>query len=214
MKRAILFDYDDTLVDTLGSRIPAIIEYCRAKHGCLISEPDIRKIWGVPFTQMMRNLGCKNEIDPREYMTIADRFPMKPFPESEGVLRRLSQSHVLGIVTSVARDVLERDLAVLRWAPETFSILITEEDTVHHKPDPRVFEKPIKRLEALGVLRSDITYIGDSLGDATAARRAELRFVGIARTSERMELFQAHKIEFRSCLTEIERELVPAPLQP
>jgi HAD superfamily hydrolase (TIGR01549 family) len=59
-----------------------------------------------------------------------------------------------------------------------FSILITEEDTVHHKPDPRVFEKPIKRLEALGVLRSDITYIGDSLGDATAARRAELRFCG------------------------------------
>lgn len=214
-KKFIVFDYDDTLVDTLGSRIPAIVEFCREVHGVTITAEQIHQTWGAPFDQKMRNLGCRGDIDKERYIAIAQKYPIKPFPESDGALRRLARAgHTLGILTSVSRAVLDSDLAALGWNDARFSACYAQEDTPAHKPDMRVFTPVLKSLPALGMSTKDLLYIGNSLSDSQAAISAGLAFVGVARSSKQAEEFAHAEVPFVADLVEVTRSLCPRELCP
>lgn len=207
-KKYIIFDYDDTLVDTLGSRIPAIIEFCRNVYGVSISAEQIFRTWGVPFDQMMRVLGCSGDIDKNRYVTIAQKYPIRAFPESDNALGCLIRAgHTLGIVTSVTRAVLDNDLVALGWNDERFSARYAQEDTPAHKPDMRVFAPVIESLPTLGMTTQDLLYIGNSLSDSQAAMSAGLTFIGIARSSGQAEAFARAGVPYVADLVEIVRSV-------
>lgn len=202
MPEAILFDYDDTLVDTLTSRVPAIIEYCQTVQGVSVTKQDIRSIWGVPFNTMMSKLGCQEEVNFEDYLSIARRYPIVPFSETNEALNHLGGKHTLGIVTSVARSVLLADLEYLGWNKK-FEILIAQEDTPYHKPDPRVFEPAKRGLFQLLGREPSLVYIGDAVTDARAAMDAGIPFVGVARSSNKATAFTELGATFKPDLREV-----------
>jgi len=210
----VWFDYDDTLVDTVGSRIPAIIEYCRDVQCIGTSEEEILKIWGIPFKDMMRELGCKQDVVIDEYLSIAANHPIKPFAESEEVLNRLSSRTELGIITSVARSILLRDLDALGWSASKFKEIVAQEDTEYHKPDPRVFDSALSKAKSAGVAPESILYVGNAMSDAEAALSAGLGFLGVARTAAQRELFRSAGVDFSNDLKELCTLVRPREIRP
>ena len=61
------------------------------------------------------------------------------------------------------------------------------EDSKYNKPDPRVFSKPIKKLK---LNPKEILYIGDSIFDYIAAKKAGLKFIAVTTGSYAKKDFQ------------------------
>lgn len=203
MKSIVLFDFDDTLVDTYDSRAPAIVEYCWQVHGAHISESDIKKVWGQPFVQKMQALSGSTDISVERYLAIAEKFPIIPFKDAEPTLRDLSNRFTLGVVTALASPILHNCLESLGWNKGVFSVLCASDTNPYHKPDPRVFDAVMTVLEIAPEMRNRVVYIGDALSDAQAATGAGLQFVGIARDEYRARGFLAEGFKFVRCLSEL-----------
>lgn len=212
MIKAALFDFDDTLVDTFRSKIPAIIEYCSTVHNVQVSSDDVTALWGMPFWEKMKLLTKSESIDTDRYLTISERHPLVPFPESEAVLQALQSRFKIGIVTSLARPVLLHSLNALGWSAIPFSVLVAEGEAPANKPDPRVFEPALACLP--GIQRHEILYVGDALTDARAASEAGLRFIGVGRDPQRRATFRDAGFQWQPSLSEIAREVRPRELQP
>lgn len=200
---AVIFDFDDTLVDTVGSKIPAVIEYCAVAHGVTVTSEEVNSVWGIPFSEKMRHLAQSNEIDTKRYLEISERYPLLPFAESESVLTTLRTRCPIGIVTSLARPVLIHSLCSLGWNPSWFAMMVAEGEAPANKPDPRVFEPVLQSFKE--VAPHSILYVGDALTDGHAAKGAGLRFVGVARSVERQRAFREAGFEYQTSLSEIPR---------
>jgi phosphoglycolate phosphatase len=199
MIKAVLFDFDDTLVDTFNSKIPAIIEYCASVNNVSIDSREVESLWGMPFWEKMRILSKSTEIDTSRYLAISEKYPLLPFPESEKTLTELQSRVSIGIVTSLARPVLLHSLSALGWSAVSFTTLVAEGEASANKPDPRVFEPALASLE--GIKREEILYVGDALTDARAASDAGLHFLGIARDNNRQSTFREAGFRHESSLT-------------
>lgn len=53
----------------------------------------------------------------------------------------------------------------------------TAEDTLFHKPDPKVFNHCLRLAKLIGLNKKDIIYIGDSSKDKIAANKAGIDFL-------------------------------------
>jgi len=193
MWKAVLFDYDDTLVDTLGSRSLALTTFFRTNYGINITQAEIEAVWGIQFSQMMTALGKGASVRVEDYLKVAKDFPIKPFEGVAPLLQSLHKRVPIGIVTSVAREVLLADIQEMGWSEDWFAVISAQEDTPAHKPDADVF---IPAMNALRSCDSQITpdkvlYVGNALSDGLAARAAGLGFLGVPTTHhERNELAQ------------------------
>ena len=200
---AVLFDFDDSLVDTQGSRIPAIIDYCRTVHGAEVSADEVLRAWGLPFNALMQSLVESVNINIERYLDICKRYPLRPFPESAHALQLLSGRARIGIVTSVAKGILEHSVDSLGWPRGWFSVLLGHDDTKYYKPDPRVFNLALELLSISPERRRRVLYVGDSLIDARAAQDAGLAFLGIARDPARQNAFAINNFDWRENLHDV-----------
>lgn len=204
--RAVLFDFDDTLVDTFGSKVPAIIEFCFEEYGLEVRRQEVEALWGRPFKEMIAALNGGRPVDISRYLKVSERYPLKAFSESGSVLDVLGQRYKLGIVTSLSREVLLHSLRHLEWRESRFCALVAEGEAVAHKPDPRVFEPAMMSLA--GVSRGEVLYVGDAVTDALAAQGAGIQFVGIARDLVRRKEFETAGFPCRPSLQEVATEVL------
>lgn len=180
---AVLFDYDDTLVQTRQCKYRAIAALGRRFYGAEIAEAIIDRHWGIEYRQLFRKLfeGIDDNVERviQRYESLNDEFPVVPYPDTlatiDGLLRR---PLTLGIVTS-AGDIVHQQLKRMAMPVERMAVIQTAADTEVHKPDPRVFAPALRQLAQRGIPASEVAYVGDSLRDFEAARDASLRFVGI-----------------------------------
>jgi phosphoglycolate phosphatase-like HAD superfamily hydrolase len=96
-----------------------------------------------------------------------------------------------------------KDLTRLLFPVENFFYIQTAADTLVHKPDPRVFEPTLKKLQTENVDRSEVLYVGDGLRDFLAARDAGLRFVGITHGTTSKAAFTEAGADAVDTLTEV-----------
>ena len=185
VKRAVLFDYDDTLVETRRCKYGALRAVASRHYGFALSDGEIDRHWGVAYRALFQALfgAVELEIDRaiRHYEALDEEFAVTAHPEALRVLNALVARGPLGIVTAAGRSIALGQMARLGFPLERFAIVQTAEDTPFHKPDPRVFEPAVDSLGRLGVARSEVTYVGDSLADFAAASGAGLAFVGVLR---------------------------------
>ena len=78
MKKAIIFDFDDTLVKTKESKFAALKHTASKFYKKPLTNSDIEKHYGLPFTVFMKNLFGKHdrlENVLNNYRSIRDSFP-------------------------------------------------------------------------------------------------------------------------------------------
>ncbi len=220
MARAVLFDIDGTLIDSVDLHAQAWKE-ALARFGKNVSYDAVRSQIGKGGDQLLPEFLDADERerfgdDLEEYRSgLYQRSYLpwaKAFPQTRELLARLKQSKLLvGIASSCNRAELGYYLRLVGGA-SLVDAVTTKDDVDRSKPFPDVFEVC---LEKLGLDAADAIAVGDSPFDAEAAARAGLQAVGLLSGgfSERA-LEAAGCIAIYSDVAELLARLESSPLAP
>ncbi len=183
--RALIFDLDGTLVDTVYAHVFAW-QRALAELGMPVDGWRIHRRIGMSgglFTRAVaREIGRElsdKEIEAaqrrhgeifRELLPV--RRPLPGAIELLGALRAAGIPH--GIATSGRRPEIDQSLDALGVPPDT--VVVERGDVLRAKPEPDLF---LACQERLGVLVADCYVVGDAVWDLLAARRAGMLSVGL-----------------------------------
>ncbi|WP_394841378.1 HAD family hydrolase [Pendulispora brunnea] len=183
--RALIFDLDGTLVDTVYAHVFAW-QQALAEAGMPIDGWRIHRRIGMSgglFTRaLVRETGTNLSIE--ETKALQDRHgaifrqllpERRPLPGAVALLRRLRELGIPhGIATSGRRPEIDQSLVALE-IPST-TVVIERGDVARAKPEPDLFLACQTRLS---VAVEDCYVVGDAVWDLLAARRARMLSVGL-----------------------------------
>ncbi len=183
--RALIFDLDGTLVDTVYAHVFAW-QRTFAEAGMAIDGWRIHRRIGMSGGLFARAAAreLNREINPeaaealqrrhgelfREFLP--ERRPLPGAAELLGYLR--SEGILFGIATSGRRPEIDQSLAALGVGSDT--VVIERRDVARAKPEPDLF---LACQEALGIPAHECYVVGDAVWDLLAARRAAMLSVGL-----------------------------------
>jgi HAD superfamily hydrolase (TIGR01549 family) len=183
--RALIFDLDGTLIDTVYAHVFAW-QRALAEAGLGIDGWKIHRRIGMSgglFTRAVaREIGKPlsdadaGEIQARHGELFRELLPeRRPLPGAVELLRWLREEKVPhGIATSGRHPEIDNSLTALGVPSDT--VVVARGDVLRAKPEPDLF---LKCQERLGVAIADCYVIGDAVWDLLAARRAGMLSVGL-----------------------------------
>ena len=183
--RALIFDLDGTLVDTVYAHVFAW-QTALAEAGMAIEGWRIHRRIGMSGGLFTRAVAreLEREITPAEEAALLNRHGQlflqllperRPLPGAVEILSFLKSSNIpFGIATSGRRPEINASLEVLGIGNEI--IVIERGDVARAKPEPDLF---LACQQRLGVAANDCYVIGDAVWDLLAARRAGMLSIGL-----------------------------------
>jgi HAD superfamily hydrolase (TIGR01509 family) len=183
--RALIFDLDGTLVDTVYAHVfawqRALAELDMPVDGWRIHRR-IGMSGGLFARAVAREIGRElsdKEIETaqrRHGETFRDLLPeRRPLPGAIELLAALRAAGIPhGIATSGRRPEIDESLDALGVPPET--VVVERGDVLRAKPEPDLF---LACQQRLGVEVADCYVVGDAVWDLLAARRAGMLSVGL-----------------------------------
>lgn len=182
--RAVLFDLDGTLADTVELILMSFRHTMRTHRD--IVPPDSAFLEGIGRPLPVQIAGFAESDDEHrtmlatyvEYQRSIHDSMVRPFPGVVSVLDHLkTMGYPLGIVTSKGRSIAERTLSVCGLAG-AFDCVVCGDEVTRGKPNP----EPVHR--ALGELRvaneaPRVLFVGDSPHDVTAGRGAGVKTAAV-----------------------------------
>ena len=182
--KAVLFDFDGTLVDTTNLIYQSMRHATGEVLGRELPRETLMQNVGQPLPKQMEILDPERATDLLlSYRTFNDANHEKyiaAFPEVETALQRLRRGAGLGVavVTSKRRPSVELALDSFPTLRGLVDFFVTMEDTTEHKPRP---EPLLRGLELLGdIPPENAAYVGDAPFDIMAARAAGVLAVGVS----------------------------------
>jgi HAD superfamily hydrolase (TIGR01509 family) len=175
--RAVLFDWDGTLLDSYTADARAYLSMFRTL-GVSWTAREIDRHYSPNWYRVYRAA----KIPPIHWQ-LADRLwgiayekeNPKLLPGARSVLRILNKHFLLGLVTSGNRSRVRRQLRAFGFV-HYFSACVCSEDAPRKKPHPAPLELALKRLRADP---TECVYVGDTVEDIEMARRAGVRPIGV-----------------------------------
>jgi HAD superfamily hydrolase (TIGR01509 family) len=183
--RALIFDLDGTLVDTVYAHVfawqRALAELGLPVDGWRIHRR-IGMSGGLFARAVAREIGRElsdKEIEAaqtRHGETFRELLPeRRPLPGAIELLAALREAGIPhGIATSGRRPEIDQSLDALGVPPET--VVVERGDVLRAKPEPDLF---LACQQRLGVEVADCYVVGDAVWDLLAARRAGMLSVGL-----------------------------------
>lgn len=182
MLKAVLFDFDGTLADTLPAIFHTFRESFRTYLGQEPTDQEILSRFGPPEEEIL----CR-EIDDIHVEEAMEHFYRLYRDQHSGLVRShppiiqllqwLKQMDIpVGIVTGKGRRSAKISLELLGME-DLYDSLITGTEVNRYKPDP---EGIIIAMEELGCPPGQGVYIGDSDVDIRAGKAAGLLTVGVS----------------------------------
>ncbi len=220
MARAVLFDIDGTLMDTVDLHAQGWQE-ALAYFGKKVQYDAIRSQIGKGGDQLLPVFLDEEELerfgeDLNDYRSgLYERLYLpwaKAFPGARDLLARLKQAGTLvGLASSCKRTELGYYLRMLGGA-SLIDAATTPEDAERSKPEPDVF---LTCLDRLALDPGDAVAVGDSPYDADAAGRAGIRTVGVLSGGfPRRDLEEAGCVAIYQDVGELLEQLQTSPLAP
>ena len=179
--KAILFDFDGTLANTLPVCDLAFQHVFREFDQRELSSAEVRAMFGPSETGIIRaNLkhADKDRAIEQYYAKYLKHHTelVEHNAEIHDLLLDLKAEGLkLGIVTGKARRSLDISLEALGWE-RLFDAIITGDDVVRPKPDP---EGVLKILSQLNTEKNEALFIGDSDADILAGMEAGIVTVSV-----------------------------------
>jgi phosphoglycolate phosphatase len=182
MLKAIVFDYNGTLVDDLDL---AVESYFRAgnERGYPLDREKVRKhisqppsakrgiyFGAISDAEWTAIIGRRKQI----YVELA-RSAFKLFPQTEAILTELSGRYRLGVLSNTFRSLYE--MLFPKHIAGLFQASLFFDDVPEPKPSPG----PMRvMLKALGIRACECGYAGDAVEDVQMARAAGVRSFALA----------------------------------
>lgn len=203
--RAIMFDLDGTLIDTMGGFADVAAAVMEKRHGLDLAQARRRymETSGIPFRQQLEviapghvdNDAASDEFEIRKRV-VCDEARMTP--ETVAGLEQLRRAGIKLIVSSngaqhfvdqfQAQEAFRFDLALGFDAAAGLA-----------KGEPHVE----RTLSTLGLSRDGIVFCGDSLKDGDLARECGLAFIGRLGTFNREEFRRWDAAASITCVDDI-----------
>jgi len=184
--KAIFFDVDGVLVDSLASHL-AICRDKSREFGLGLKIPDATELRAMvargvtisPMKEFFLAVGFPEpqaeRADEDYRREFAKRYPLRPFPGATEMLEDLAEHDIpLGFVTSNTRAIVESALGS--------AIEIFKPDLRFTVDDPRRLGKAealCRSAEIVQASPAELIYVGDQPKDFEAARSAGTQFVGV-----------------------------------
>jgi pyrophosphatase PpaX len=180
--RAILFDWDGTLVDSLGAFQHANATVMTA-FGLPWDEAIYRRNYVPDWRLMYLRLGVPgdrlDEANELWHATFAQSAEVVAFQGVADALDRLGRAGArLGIVTAGDRIIVEPQLERTGLG-HFLEVRVYGDDLPVHKPDPAPLQRALELL-GLEAHPDDVAYVGDAPTDMKMARAVGVRAIGIA----------------------------------
>ncbi len=134
-----------------------------------------------------------------ELSELLDRFESeafseaRPHPGSLGVVRKINEKGILtAVVTNSGRAPVDSLLGVFGFLPY-INAVITRDEVSRLKPEP---DGILTALSRLMVKAEDSVYIGDSVLDIQASRKAGVKCVSVATGLYKAETLMSHRPDY------------------
>jgi beta-phosphoglucomutase-like phosphatase (HAD superfamily) len=173
--RALVFDFDDTIVDSEPTNTELLREFLRSEFAITLSpeeeESTFYYSWKDTFPMLCRRFGI-----PLGYQEMWERFMAvkrrwlagNTLRVAQGAGPLLSVPLPKAIVSGSMREEIRAMLDNIGMAEDTFAVTVSAEDVTRCKPDPEGF---IRALALLGVSSPEALVFEDSPIGIAAARR-------------------------------------------
>jgi len=179
--RAVLFDLDGTLIDSIGLIVDAMHHAFEGFEGTVPADSAWMAGIGTPlYKQLALYARSPEELETlreryRAYQFIHHDNVIKEYPGTTAVLEDLhARGIAMGIVTSKGNELAQRGLELTGLA-KFVPVVVGADSVTKHKPEP---EPVLFALERLGVDAADALMMGDSPHDVSAGNAAGVRTIG------------------------------------
>ncbi len=184
MKKAVIFDLDGTLLDTIDD-LAAALNYALEKHGLQTHKREaVLGFVGDGVANLVaRGMGCsqENSLFPsvfEEFRTYYGQHNADLTRPYGGIVALLSSLCEAGIKTAVVSNKYDAAVKALsgRFFGDLIPLAIGEGPSVKRKPSPDAL---LYAMDHLGVLPEQTCYVGDSEVDVETARRAGVECLSV-----------------------------------
>ncbi|MDK2892942.1 HAD family phosphatase [Methanohalophilus sp.] len=183
MYKALIFDMDGILIDSMPSHV-SILSEVFAEVGVSIDPEIIYEMEGAKTIDIVYKLLEKAGIDPssldldgilakyrREF---EKRASFTPFENLRLILPSLKEKFLLAVVSGADRSIVHSIINSIY--PSVFDIVITGDDVDFAKPNPDPF---LKAAEMLGVDKKECIVIENAILGVEAAKQAGMYCVAV-----------------------------------
>lgn len=178
MYSAAIFDFDDTLIKSIGDRPERLVE-ALIEFGCSFNRRDLHLRLGGSFYEMViavcpqlsRNFDDFIDF----YISKLREAPPASEPNIEQHLRKIGEGRILIVHSSSHSKLIEVDLESI-GVLSMFSHIFGSDIQPKSKPDLESLDPVFGFLRDRSVSFSEVVYIGDSVADFLTAKQAGLEF--------------------------------------
>jgi phosphoglycolate phosphatase len=210
--KPLIFDYDDTLVQTREIRYNTIKRIHSEIFNCNISDKEIDLAWGLPADKFLLKLFGKFTTDLNYLWEIYNNYKQadlnRPHENAFNFVRDYQKIFHFGILTSSSFKVVRNELKDMKIDQNLFFNIQGAEHTSVHKPNPDVFLPTFEILSKKQINKPEILYIGDSPADYHASSNFGLNFLGIAHDDRHLKFFHDLNIDYIRSFFELESILI------
>ncbi len=195
MIKAVVFDWDGTLADTLSSHLKV---YRQALRGiATLSDSDLylnegKKSWEILLSAAPQLGERKAKELAREKQRMFRKLPgsRRLYPGAENLLRKVKAGGLmLGLVTGTTRKNVESVIG--KDLKDLFDHITTADETVNSKPHPEPY---IRCLEDLGVRPDESIAVENAPLGIESAKRAGMFCIAITSTLPEERLTRADAV--------------------
>ena len=175
--KAILFDLDGVLVESVDVWLSAFNDTLREFHLPVLSKEEfLKKYWGKSTVENFSAMGLGRDAVLQCWNRYLSRLQeIKLFPASRKVLESVRKRYKTALVTNTPREGVNALLQKLGIA-ELFDLVLTGDDVERGKPSPDIV---LLACQKLGIAPQEALLVGDTQADVEAGRRAGCKVVGI-----------------------------------
>ncbi|MDX9882800.1 MAG: beta-phosphoglucomutase family hydrolase [Prolixibacteraceae bacterium] len=180
--RALIFDLDGTLSDSLPVHIATWHKLCR-EMGCTFDERIVAEMTGMATISFAERIKKEQQldVDPQEIVRRKQSYfwenahQVKPIPAVVEVVKKYHKILPMAVGTGASRRSAELQLKTLLLT-EYFDAIVTADDVDHHKPNPDTF---LKCAQLMNVLPKDCVVFEDGELGMQAARKAGMSLIDV-----------------------------------
>jgi len=168
--RALLFDLDGTLIDTVALILSSFRHATNAVLGAPLPDDVLMRNVGVPLAVQMREFAPEHADELlrvyREHNSRIHDDMVAEYPGTHAALEELARrGYPMGVVTSKGTAMARRGLDGFGLG-RFFEVVVTSDDVDIYKPDPYPL---LHAGNLIGVPAHECLYLGDSPHDMSAA---------------------------------------------
>jgi HAD superfamily hydrolase (TIGR01549 family) len=182
--RAVIFDIDGTLIDSVDLHAQSWVETFD-RFGVQASFADVRRHIGegadrlIPaFVPAEMPIGLRKQIQEFRTQLFNKEYlcKVKPFPKVKELFSHIKTKHCKLVLASSCSDKEIDQFKAIAGITDMTDHDVTADDAATSKPAPDIF---LKALDRLAPIKPSQTVIGDTKYDGEAAGAADIPFLGL-----------------------------------